>query len=296
MGKSTKKPALGKGLGSILRPLNSDTQNPKDFTSSVVGRVLHLSPDKIKVNAKQPRQDFEPNALKELAQSVRLHGIIQPITIRKNSKTSNYELISGERRLRAAQIVGLKKIPSYVRIAHDEEMLKFALIENIHRSNLNPIEVGLTYSRLIKELKLTHQDLSGIIAKPRSSITNYIRLLKLPDSVQSALGEQKISFGHGRALVSIENKKDQLSVFEKIISNGLSVRATERLIEKLKSPSPKKMVPLNPLIVSTTKKLNDILKTKIDLKMTKKGSGYIKIPFETQKDFQSILQKITSEK
>ncbi|MCY3998624.1 MAG: ParB/RepB/Spo0J family partition protein [Flavobacteriaceae bacterium] len=296
MRKSTKKPALGKGLDSILRPLNSGTQNPKDFSPSVVGRVLHLSPHKIKVNSKQPRLDFDTTSLEELAQSIKLHGVIQPITVRKCPKTPHYELISGERRLRAAKIVGLKNIPSYVRMAHDEEMLQFALIENIHRANLNPIEVGLTFSRLTEELNLTHSQLSQMIAKQRSTITNYIRLLKLPDVIQSALGQQKISFGHGRALVSIENKHEQLSVFKKIISGGLSVRATERLIKKLKSSPSQKPVTSDPLIPSTTKTLNQFLNTKIDFKLTKKGSGFIKIPFRSKKDLQSILQKITGEK
>lgn len=296
MGKSTRKPALGKGLDSILRPLHLETHNPKDISPNVIGRVLHLSPNKIKVNSKQPRLDFDTNLLEELAESIKLHGVIQPITVRKNPNTSNYQLISGERRLRAAKIVGLKTIPSYVRIVHDEEMLKFALIENIHRADLNPIEVGLTFSRLIEELNLTHQQLSEILAKQRPTITNYIRLLKLPDTVQSALGEQKINFGHGRALVSIENKKDQLSVFEKIISGGLSVRATERLIKKLKSPISKKVVIPNAIIQSTTKKLNQIFNTKIDFKLTKKGNGFIKIPFNSQKNLQSILQKIMGEK
>ncbi len=296
MGKSTRKPALGKGLDRILRPLNSCTQNPKDFSPSVVGRVLHLSLDKIKVNSKQPRLDFDINSLEELAQSIQFYGVIQPITVRKGPNTAHYELISGERRLRAANIVGLKQIPSYVRMAHDEEMLKLALIENIHRANLNPIEVGLSFSRLIEELNLTHSQLSQIVAKQRSTITNYIRLLKLPDTIQSALGQQKISFGHGRSLVSIENKQDQLSIFEKIILGGLSVRATERLIEKLKSPSSQRPAISNPIIRSTTKKLNRFLNTNIDFKLTKKGSGFIKIPFRSKNDLQSIIHKITGEK
>jgi len=296
LGRSSKKPALGKGLDSILRPHSTIGTNPKDIPAGVIGRVVHLSPNKINVNPRQPRKNFNSELIEQLAQSIKLHGLIQPITVRKINLSSNYELISGERRLKAAKLVDLKTIPCYVRTAQDKQLLEFALIENIHRKDLNPIEIGLTFQRLLQDLNFTHHQLGQRLAKNRTSITNYIRLLKLPDIIQLGLRDNKISFGHGRALLAFKDQKTQINLFNDIISQNLSVRDVEKLIIKPKSIKEPTLVTKNPFVESSTQKLNAYFDTTVDLKLNKKGSGYIRIPFKSKELLQTILNKISDEK
>lgn len=293
-----KKSALGKGLETILNPKGSSNQfessgiKPQD----TIGKVVNLSPFQIELNPNQPRKDFDENAIDELSNSIIKHGLVQPITVRRTSSTKSYQLISGERRLKAAQKINLKTIPAYVRLVEDNELLKLALIENIHRKDLNPIEIGISYQQLINELGLTHVQLSEIISKERSTITNYVRLLKLPAEIQIALREGFISFGHARAIVSVETKEKQIEIFDAIIEKGLSVRATEDLIKKhrFKHISIRTETE-NPLIEKLQKNLSNHLNNPVSLHINRKGNGYIKIVFQSENKLNSILKRIRGE-
>lgn len=299
MANLSKKPALGKGLETILNPKGNSNQFESDGLKpqDTIGKVVHLSPFQIELNPNQPRKDFDENAIDELSNSIVKHGLIQPITVRKISKTKSYQLISGERRLKAAQKVKLKTIPAYVRLVEDDELLKLALIENIHRKDLNPIEIGISYQQLINELGLTHIQLSEIISKERSTITNYIRLLKLPAEIQIALREGFISYGHGRALVSVETTEKQIEFFDKITQKELSVRATEDLIKKQKSKNTsvtKKTE--NARVEELQKNLSKHLNNPVSLRINRKGDGYIKIAFKSENKLNAILKRIRGEK
>ena len=293
MAKSSKKPALGKGLDSILNPEgSSDKFESRKRSLDSVGNIINLSPSQIHLNPNQPRKDFDTTSLSELSNSIETYGLIQPITVRKVPKKNIYQLISGERRLRAAKQANLRTIPAYVRSAKDQEILKLALIENIHRKDLNPIEIGLSYFRLTSELGITHAQLSEAISKNRSSITNYIRLLKLPDKIQIALQKEIISYGHGRALVSVGDSDTQIDIFEKIIARELSVRATEDLIKQLGLLRSKTSSYINPLVETVQKDLSDMLHCPVMLKINQKGTGYIKVPFTSEDKLNDILERI----
>ena len=224
MAKSGKKPALGRGLSALLQDPNNDIQSAQDKNADkVVGNVIELSIDQIEVNPFQPRTQFNEDSLKELAGSIQELGIIQPsITVRKIDSIQ-FQLVSGERRFRAAKLIGLDHIPAYVRIANDQESLEMALVENIQRQDLDPIEIGLSYQRLIEEIELTQEQLSQRVGKKRSTIANYMRLLKLDPIVQTGMRDGFLSMGHGRALINVEKREEQLDLYQKIIKDDLSV-------------------------------------------------------------------------
>ena len=227
----TKRRGLGKGLSALLEHAETDitSNRPSEAVKQVVGGISTIPVANIEANPFQPRNQFQKEPLMELANSIKEHGVIQPVTVRKMGR-DRFQLISGERRFRASQIAGLEEIPAYVRIANDQTMLEMALVENIQRVDLNAIEVALSYERLIKECELTQEGLSEKVGKKRSTVTNYLRLLKLSDLVQLALMNKEISMGHARALLAAENEKEQKKVLELILRDGLSVRQTEALI------------------------------------------------------------------
>lgn len=294
-----KKGALGRGLGALLESNETDitSRYKGDLPSSAnVGSVGKLRIDQIVANRFQPRTKFEQEALEELAQSIKELGIIQPITVRKLGY-DKYELISGERRFRASQIAGLTEVPAYVRIANDQESLEMALVENIQRENLDAIEVAISYQRLIEECKLTQEELSNRVGKKRSTVTNYLRLLKLPAEVQRGIIDKKISMAHARTIVNVDDEATQLQIYHDIIKNDLSVRAVEdwvRGVEK-KTPSKtvKRKVTAQVLPYSFQKLTNDLsihFKTPVDLKRTAAGKGTISIPFASDMDLERIVK------
>ena len=296
MSSNTKKrPALGKGLSALLE--NADT----DITSKgseTAGSISDISIVSIEVNPFNPRTNFEKDALKELSASIKLHGIIQPLTVRKLGR-DNYQIISGERRFRAAQLAGLSKVPAYVRIANDQTMLEMALVENIQREDLNPIEVGMSYQRLIEECSITQDQLSQKISKSRSSITNHLRLLKLPAPIQLGLKERKITMGHARALVSAGNELTQVALYERVVREKLSVRDIEALIRgeeinstetttKEKSTTKVKRE-ISETEITFKEHLSDRLLTKVEIKKATNGNGKITINFNSDVDLDRII-------
>src|SRR5215207_8627280 len=233
--KQTNKDALGKGIRSLLQSIDSDLKNTsghiKESVVESVTSVLRIPVDQIDANPKQPRRDFDEQALQELAQSIKLHDIIQPVTI---TKTGNrYRLISGERRWRAAKLAGLKDIPAYIRQANDQDLLELALLENLQREDLNAMEIALSYKRMMEELDHTQEQVAERMGKDRSTVTNYIRLLKLPPDIQIAVRNGEISMGHARALINVDKIDQQLYIFDEIKTKGLSVRQTEHLVRNL---------------------------------------------------------------
>src|SRR6478609_11079971 len=236
----SKKVALGRGLKSLLSDTpESDRLEEAAPASASHGGMSEILVGEIEVNPFQPRQHFDQEALRELAESIKVHGIIQPITVRKLSR-NQYQLISGERRFQASKLAGLKTIPAYIRLADDQQMLEMALIENIQRENLNPIEISLSYQRLISECNLKQEELGDRVGKNRSTVTNYLRLLKLPPDIQIGLRDNQVSMGHARALINVENPDSQLYIFKKIVEEDLSVRKVEELVREIateRSPS-----------------------------------------------------------
>ena len=243
---TSKKKALGRGLDAILQSPDTDITSKDISGEFVAGAVASIPVANIESNPFQPRTEFEEVALKELAGSIKQQGIIQPITVRKLGY-DKYQLISGERRLRAAQLIGLKEIPAYIRVANDEQMLELALIENIHREDLSPIDIAISYQRLLEELKLTQDNLSQKVSKDRATISNYIRLLKLPPEIQVALKQKQIGMGHARALITMADTDSQIRIFSRILKEGLSVREVEKAIRKLSEEKPQQKVEPPPL-------------------------------------------------
>ncbi|MDT0554456.1 ParB/RepB/Spo0J family partition protein [Patiriisocius hiemis] len=299
MAKATKKQALGRGLSALLKDPENDIKSAEDKNADkVVGNIVELELKTIEVNPFQPRTSFNEEALRELASSIRELGVIQPITVRKLGFNS-YQLVSGERRYRASKLVGLDTIPAYIRIANDQESLEMALVENIQRQDLDPIEIALSYQRLIEEIDITQETLSERVGKNRSTITNYLRLLKLDPIIQTGMRDGFISMGHGRALINIENTGDQLDIYEKIITDKLSVRATENLVRDYKAPNdaPKSTPKSLPNFANKGRKqLSDILDSKVNVKLTNSGKGTIAINFKDKEDFLRIIEQIKSEK
>ncbi|MFT5860198.1 MAG: ParB family chromosome partitioning protein [Flavobacteriaceae bacterium] len=297
MSSSTKKrSALGKGLGALLE--NSDTDiTSRSNGTGIVGSISTLPVDKIEANPFNPRTNFEKDALKELGASIKLHGIIQPLTVRKLGR-DKYQLISGERRFRAAQLIGLEDIPCYIRIANDQAMLEMALVENIQREDLNPIEVGLSYERLIEECNLTQDQLSQKISKSRSSITNHLRLLKLPAPIQTGLKNQQITMGHARALVSAGDELTQIALFERVVKEKLSVREIEAIIrgeiieakEKSSKEGKKTVAAISETEYTFKEHLGDQLSTKVDIKKSSGGNGKIIVNFNSDVDLSRIME------
>jgi ParB family chromosome partitioning protein len=300
MAKATKKQALGRGLSALLKDPANEIKSAEDKNADkVVGNIVELDIADIEMNPFQPRTNFNEETLRELASSIRELGVIQPITVRKLS-FNKYQLVSGERRFRASKLIGNTSIAAYIRIANDQESLEMALVENIQRQDLDPIEIALSYQRLIDEIKLTQELMSERVGKKRSTIANYLRLLKLDPIIQTGMRDGFISMGHGRAMINIDHQIDQLEVYEKIISNKLSVRATEALVKNLNNPSEgdaEKTVPEVPKhIKKGIKEFSEYFGHKIDVKIAKNGSGKITIPFHSEQDFNRIKKLVKSAK
>ncbi len=294
MAKATKKQALGRGLSALLKDPENDIQSASDKNADkVVGNIVELDIDAIEVNPFQPRSYFNDEALQELATSIRELGVIQPITVRKLD-FNNFQLVSGERRYRASKLVGLETIPAYIRIANDQESLEMALVENIQRQDLDPIEIALSYQRLIDEIQLTQEKLSDRVGKKRSTIANYLRLLKLDPIVQTGIRDGFLSMGHGRTLVNIDKKEDQIAIYEKIVGQNLSVRDTERLVKAYQegNGTPQKATSTaakTPDFVKSAKnELSQHLSSKVAVQATENGKGKITIPFNSQEEFLRI--------
>jgi ParB family chromosome partitioning protein len=289
MAKS-RKGGLGRGLGSIM----NDPTVQKEVKEKVIARMIPV--EQISPNRYQPRTDFSEKELDELKDSIKEHGIIQPLTV-KRLEPAKYELISGERRLRASKLAGLDKVPAYIREANDEQMLEMALIENIQRQNLNPIEVAKSYSRLIKELQVSQEKVGDKVGKDRTSVNNYLRLLELPESVQKGLENGQISFGHGRVLAGIKAKEEQLAVFQEVIGNRLSVRQTESLAKGIKEGKEKQIAPAKKAsghdiqLRDVENQLVDKLGAKVKLSQDEKsGKGKMMIPFSNTEELNRLLE------
>jgi ParB family chromosome partitioning protein len=297
MAKAIKKQALGRGLSALLKDPENDIKSVSDKNADkVVGNIIELDIDAIEINPFQPRSNFNEDSLRELASSIKELGLIQPITVRKLD-FNKYQLISGERRLRASKIVGLTTLPAYIRIADDNESLVMALVENIQRHDLDPIEIALSYQRLIDEIQLTQEQMSERVGKKRSTIANYLRLLKLDPIIQTGIRDGFISMGHGRAIINIEDLDIQTDIYQKIVSQNLSVRDTEALVKNYQeSLKPKRESKSK----STSFEINDSQKntfnnyfgTKVDVKVTSNGKGKITIPFHSEEDLNRILKLI----
>jgi ParB family transcriptional regulator, chromosome partitioning protein len=298
MAKAIKKQALGRGLSALLQDPKKDTQTPvSSISSPEVGTIIELELSLIEVNPFQPRTQFKEEAIRELAASIQELGVIQPITVRK-IKDDTFQLVSGERRLRASKLLDLKTIPAYIRVANDQEALEMALVENIQRQDLDPIEIALSYQRLIDDIQLTQEQMSQRVGKKRSTIANYLRLLKLDPLVQTGMRDGFISMGHGRAIVNISSHTDQIAIYKEIISKKLSVRATETLVQNYNSPKTVKTTKPNELpdyIKNGAKKIATYFGHKIDVKMDKKGAGKILIPFHSKEDYDRILKLLKSD-
>ncbi len=303
MSSNTKKrPPLGKGLSALLE--NASTDITSSTTSNgLVGSISNLPIENIEANPFNPRTNFEKEALQELEQSIRIHGIIQPITVRKLGR-DRYQLISGERRFRASQLAGLTEVPAYIRVANDQSMLEMALVENIQRENLNAIEVGLSYQRLIDECDLTQDQLSQKISKSRSSITNHLRLLKLPAPVQAGVRDNLISMGHARAIVSAGDENTQINLFHQIVDEQLSVRDLENLIKSGVTKEPKKLAKADDtkktekLEVSAKQHvfkehLSDKLSAKVEISKGSNGTGKLVVNFNSENDLNRIIALLT---
>ena len=290
MAKATKKQALGRGLSSILKE-DSDTKQSLNFKRKNTS-IDNLDISLISVNPYQPRSNFNEESLKELTTSIKNIGVIQPITVRKVKKNS-YQLISGERRLKACKKLELKNIPAYIRTANDQESLEMALIENIHRQDLDAIEIAMSYKRLIDEINLTQEELSNKIGKDRTTITNYLRLLKLNPIIQSGIKDGFISMGHGRSIINIENRSDQIKVYETIISKNLSVRNTEELVKTYKKNKGTNIKTEKPKYIKTAiNRLSKIFKTSVKINISKNKIGKIIIPFKSESEFKKINKKL----
>lgn len=300
MAKATRKQALGRGLSALLKDPDNDIKSANDKNADkLVGHIVELELDTIEVNPFQPRTSFNEESLRELASSIKELGVIQPITVRK-LEYNKYQLVSGERRYRASKLLGLATIPSYIRIANDQESLEMALVENIQRQDLDPIEISLSYQRLMDEIQLTQEQLSERVGKKRSTITNYLRLLKLDPIIQTGMRDGFLSMGHGRALINIEDSQIQLEIYERILANSLSVRETEKLVrnlhEKNSDKKPAAQAPALPQEVKkSVKEFSEYFGTEVDVKMAKKGKGKLIIPFTSEEDLQRIKNIIRGE-
>ena len=296
-----KRGSLGRGLSAILGDNTTEISTEIRETGTPPGGQTHeISISEIETNPFQPRIEFNQEKLHELATSIEQLGIIQPITVRKLQE-SKYQLISGERRFRASQLAGLNKIPAFVRIANDQEMLEMALVENIQRENLNPIEVALSYQRLIDEIKLTQEECSERVGKNRSTVTNFLRLLKLPSEIQNGLSSGEISAGHARALISVQNSNTQINIYHDIVANGYSVREVEQLAKDFgdknyKRTSKKKALSIANLLPFQQQKMaHDLsrnLDKEIELKRNKKGKGKLIIHFNNDVELAKIFEII----
>ena len=284
-----KKRGLGRGLDAILQSPETDITSVDISGNYVAGAIAQIDIDKIETNPFQPRTDFDETALNELAESIKNQGIIQPVTVRKMGY-DKYQLISGERRLRASKMAGLKTIPVFIRVANDEQMLEMALIENIHRENLNAIEVAISYQRLLEECKLTQDQLSEKVGKDRSTVANFLRLLKLPAEIQIAIRDGYITMGHARALVNVKDKAKQLFILKRIIDEDLSVRQVELLTREKTDKKQKSVLPESYKVQADT--LAKALKMGVKVSRDSKGKGSLTISFKNDEEFERLIDFI----
>ncbi|MGQ2981966.1 ParB/RepB/Spo0J family partition protein [Flavobacterium sp.] len=297
MTKAIKKQALGRGLSALLKDPENDIKSVEDKNADkVVGSILEIELDAIEINPFQPRTNFNEEALRELSTSIKELGVIQPITVRKLDY-NKYQLISGERRLRASKLAGLETVPAYIRIANDNESLVMALVENIQRHDLDPIEIALSYQRLMDEIQLTQEQMSDRVGKKRSTIANYLRLLKLDPIIQTGIRDGFISMGHGRAIINIEDHDAQADIYQKIVMGNLSVRETEALVKNYHDslkPAPAKPAKGEPFKIGEekAKAITNFFGAKVDVKADSKGKGKITIPFHSEEDFNRIIKLI----
>lgn len=298
-----KRGGLGKGLSALLEDAPSPSASPAEEPAQEGPGSLHQVPvQQIDVNPYQPRIDYDQDALEELAESIRVHGIIQPITVRQLS-AREYQLISGERRLRASKLAGLESVPAYVRTANDQQMLEMALIENIQRENLNAIEVALSYQRLISECNLKMEELGDRVGKKRSTVNNYLRLLKLPPEIQAAIRDQRLSMGHARALVNVDSIDVQLSLFHQIVENDLSVRRVEEMVrqhanaqldDQPAATPGKGAKPIDIELINVQQRLASHFGTRVEVKAGSGQKGEIRIPYMSTADLNRILDLINA--
>jgi len=292
MSDKKQKRVLGRGLDALLSNANEDgTKELRTITNS-----LEIDINKIEVNPNQPRSNFDSSDLESLSNSIKDLGIIQPITVRKINSTK-YEIISGERRYRAAKIIGLSTIPCYVRgVESESDILKMSLVENVQRVDLDPIEIGLSYERLINEYNLNTESISRIVGKDRSTISNYIRLLKLDPIVQSGIRDRFLSMGHGRALINIDDKKIQLEIYELIISRNLSVRQTEKIVREFGKKKVKSNLnsDVSKIYIDATNKFEKIFESKVSLKEDLNGRILLSTKFKSINELYSALKKISN--
>ncbi len=304
MSQTNKKQALGRGIRALLDNIEEDINTAhlvpaaqQQAQSQNVGNIARIPVNQIEVNPKQPRHDFDEQALQELSESIKLHDIIQPVTIVKVGQ-SRYQLISGERRWRASKMAGLQDIPAYIRIADDQQMLEMALLENLQRENLNAIEVALSYKRLMDECDLTQEQVAERMKKERSTVANYLRLLKLPPDIQKAVRDGNLTMGHARAIIALEHVDQQLYVFRETTEKGLSVRQVEQLVKDLsataKSATTKISTPskLPPAYKRIEDNMASLFSTKVKLDRKNTGRGSILIEFYNDDDLERIMEKI----
>ncbi len=291
-----RKNALGRGLGALI-------DNSEDYSQGRPAKpeasINEISIDHIEGNPWQPRSRFDEEKLNELAASIREIGIIQPLTVRKAA--DKFQLIAGERRFRAAKIAGLKKVPAYIRIAEDDTMLEMALVENIQREDLDPIEVAISYQRLIEECKLTQESMSDRVGKKRSTISNYLRLLRLPAEIQLGLREKQITMGHARALINIDDQKARLKIFTQTVKNDLSVRKVEDMVREIsqgeeKKKTQKKTDGLPTEYEQLRQQLSNFFKTNIQFSRGNNGKGKIVIPFQSDEELEKIVNELDKAK
>ncbi len=302
MSTNNKKQALGKGIRALLNTIDEEMKGtdekavPPAVSGQSAGNIMRIPVEQIEVNPKQPRRDFDETALRELAESIKLHDIIQPVTVVKISPTK-YQLISGERRLRASKLAGLKDIPAYIRTADDQQMLEMALLENLQRENLNAIEIGLSYRRLMDECDLTQEEVAERMKKDRSTVTNYLRLLRLPPDVQRAVRDGELTMGHARAIIGLEQVDQQLYVFREVRDKGLSVRQTEKLVKDMSSPEAKSQslsksapVKLPPAYKRIEDSMASHFSTRVKMERKKNGKGSITIEYYNDEDLERIMK------
>lgn len=298
-----KKQALGKGIRALLNTIDEEIKGPEEkaVPPAVSGQqpaanIMRIPLEQIEVNPKQPRRDFDETALRELSESIKLHDIIQPVTVVKLSPVK-YQLISGERRLRASKLAGLKDIPAYIRTADDQQMLEMALLENLQRENLNAIEIGLSYRRLMDECDMTQEEVAERMKKDRTTVTNYLRLLRLPPDIQRSVRDGDLSMGHARALLGLEQVDQQLYVFREVREKGLSVRQTEKLVKDMSSPEARSQggakaapVKLPPAYKRIEDSMASHFSTRVKMDRKKNGKGNITIEYYNDEDLERIMK------
>lgn len=300
---NNKKQALGKGIRALLNTIDEEMQDssgekavPPSVSGQSAGSILRIPVEQIEVNPKQPRRDFDETALRELSESIKLHDIIQPVTVVKTGQ-AKYQLISGERRLRASKLAGLKDIPAYIRTADDQQMLEMALLENLQRENLNAIEIGLSYRRLMDECDLTQEEVAERMKKDRTTVTNYLRLLRLPPDIQRSVRDGDLSMGHARAMLGLEQVDQQLYVFREVREKGLSVRQTEKLVKDMSSPEARSQgsgksapVKLPPAYKRIEDSMASHFSTRVKMERKKNGKGTITVEYYNDEDLERIMK------